>query len=89
MQNIKQGRKFGVRRPNVRCLKIQSRIRDTRWSRNIAPEIKLCGNWLEELGFEYGKKGGGDDDGGVVDHKAASRVNSCYPSYLSNHTIIF
>ena len=56
MQNIKQGRKFGVRRPNVRCLKIQSRIRDTRWSRNIAPEIKLCGNWLEELGFEYGKK---------------------------------
>ena len=56
MQNIKQGRKSGVRRPNVRCLKIQSRIRDTRWSRNIAPEIKLCGNWLEELGFEYGKK---------------------------------
>ena len=56
MQTNKPSKKPGVRRPNVRCLKIQPRIRNTRWSRNIAPEIKLCGNWLEELGFEYGKK---------------------------------
>ena len=56
MQTNKQGKKPGVRRPNVRCLKIQPRIRDTRWSRSVAPEIKLCGNWLEELGFEYGKR---------------------------------
>jgi toxic protein SymE len=56
MQTSKQEKKAGVRRPDVRSLKIQPRIRDNRWSRTTAPEIKLCGSWLEQLGFHYGKR---------------------------------
>jgi hypothetical protein len=40
-----------MRRPEVRSLKIQPRFRDNRWSSTMVPEIKLCGNWLERLGF--------------------------------------
>jgi hypothetical protein len=39
------------RRPEVRSLKIQPKIRENRWSSTTVPEIKLCGNWLEKLGF--------------------------------------
>jgi cell division inhibitor SulA len=39
-----------------RSLKIQSKIRFNRWGTTIAPEIKLSGSWLEELGFEGGKR---------------------------------
>lgn len=43
----------GIRK---RTLKIQSKTRINRWSTTTAPEIKLCGNWLEEFGFTEGKK---------------------------------
>jgi hypothetical protein len=56
MQINKREKKSGVRRPNVRSLKIQPRIRDNRWTTTTAPEIKLCGSWLEQLGFHHGKR---------------------------------
>ena len=52
----KSERKAGITRPAVRSLKIQPKIRDNQNSRTIAPEIKLCGSWLEELGFHHGKR---------------------------------
>lgn len=42
----------GLKRPEARSLKIQPIHRLNRWSRSIVPEIKLCGNWLENLGFK-------------------------------------
>lgn len=39
------------KRPEARSLKIQPRYRVNRWSTSMVPEIKLCGNWLEKLGF--------------------------------------
>jgi len=40
-----------TKRPAVRSLKIQPQIRLNRWTTSTVPEIKLCGNWLEKLGF--------------------------------------
>jgi hypothetical protein len=40
-----------IRRPEVRSLKIQPQIRINRWSRKTVPEIKLSGEWLNNLGF--------------------------------------
>jgi len=40
------------KRPEARSLKIQPIYRFNRWSTSIVPEIKLCGKWLEQLGFE-------------------------------------
>lgn len=43
-----------IRKPNVRSLKIQPKVRfNTRSQKNV-PEIKLSGNWLHNLGFEPG-----------------------------------
>jgi hypothetical protein len=56
MRVKKSEKNASVRRPDVRSLKIQPRIRDNRNSTIIAPEIKLCGNWLEQLGFHHGKR---------------------------------
>jgi len=50
MQTHKKGKMS--RRPEVRSLKIQPKVRDNRWSSVTVPEIKLCGNWLEKLGFQ-------------------------------------
>ncbi len=41
---------------NVRSLKIQPQTRFNRWSRVTVPEITLCGNWLQELGFAPEKR---------------------------------
>jgi len=43
-----------IRKADVRSLKIQPKRRYN--SRKDVPEIKLCGNWLQELGFEYGAR---------------------------------
>jgi hypothetical protein len=56
MQTNKQKKKSGVRRPDVRSLKIQPKIRVNRWCDTTAPEIKLYGTWLEQLGFHPGKR---------------------------------
>lgn len=40
------------RRPDVRSLKVQPKTRFNKYSQVDVPEIKLCGNWLEALGFE-------------------------------------
>jgi hypothetical protein len=47
----KSEKKSGIRRPDVRSLKIQPKIRVNLWSDTTAPEIKLYGTWLEQLGF--------------------------------------
>ncbi len=49
MQNNKR---TTLRRPDVRSLKIQPKTRFNKYSQKDVPEIKLCGNWLENLGFE-------------------------------------
>jgi toxic protein SymE len=49
-------KKNGFKHPEVRSLKIQPKIRNNRWVNNVSPEIKLCGNWLQELGFNYGRR---------------------------------
>jgi hypothetical protein len=50
-------KKAAVRRPDVRSLKIQPKYRVDQWRDAIAaPEIKLCGAWLEQLGFTCGKR---------------------------------
>lgn len=35
----------------TRSLKIQPQIRQNRLSQNTVSEIKLCGKWLNDLGF--------------------------------------
>jgi hypothetical protein len=52
----KRVKQTGLRRPDVRSLKIQPRTRDNQFSTTTAPEIKLCGNWLNDLGFQHGKR---------------------------------
>jgi hypothetical protein len=39
------------KRPEVRRLKIQPRTRYNLYSQKDVPEIRFCGNWLEQLGF--------------------------------------
>jgi hypothetical protein len=56
MQTKKSAKKSGVPRPAVRSLKIQPKIRVNRWCDTTAPEIKLYGTWLEQLGFHPGKR---------------------------------
>lgn len=37
--------------PDVRSLKIQPKTRFNKYSQKNVPEIKLCGEWLQNLGF--------------------------------------
>jgi hypothetical protein len=37
-------------------MKIQPRMRSNKYTITKSSEIKLCGNWLEELGFIHGKR---------------------------------
>ncbi len=45
-----------LRRPDVRSLKIQPKTRFNKYSQRDVPEIKLCGDWLQQLGFESGAR---------------------------------
>ncbi len=45
-----------IRKPDVRSLKIQPKTRFNKYSQKEVPEIKLCGNWLQNLGFELGTR---------------------------------
>ncbi len=45
-----------IRRPDVRSLKIQPKTRFNKYSQKDVPEIKLCGDWLQSLGFELGAR---------------------------------
>lgn len=42
--------------PDVRSLKIQPKTRLNKNSTKHVPEIKLCGNWLLNSGFESGAR---------------------------------
>lgn len=52
-ESVKRGK--GVRKPGVRVLKIYPKFRDNLYSKKEVPQIKLCGNWLLQHGFEMGK----------------------------------
>lgn len=54
MRNNK--RQTTLRRPEVRSLKIQPKRRVNKYSHKDVPEIKLCGDWLRELGFQMGER---------------------------------
>jgi hypothetical protein len=47
-------KKEATKRPDVRRLKVQPKIRFNAYSRSCVPEIKLCGKWLYDLGFTEG-----------------------------------
>ncbi len=49
-------KKQSNRRPEIRSLKIQPKRRINKYSEIDVPEIKLCGSWLEKLGFVYGQR---------------------------------
>lgn len=44
------------KRPELRSLKIQPKTRPNKYHYKDVPEIKLCGNWLEKLGFMHGQR---------------------------------
>jgi hypothetical protein len=56
MQTSKKEKRPTVRRPDVRSLKIQPRIRESVFPSKDVPEIRLCGEWLKKLGFCQGKR---------------------------------
>ena len=57
MQTNKRIKKSGVNRPAARSLKIQPKYRVNQWrDATAAPEIKLCGAWLDQLGFHCGMR---------------------------------
>ena len=40
---------------NQRQLKVQPKVRRNFRKPIVVPEIRLCGQWLSEAGFQYGK----------------------------------
>jgi hypothetical protein len=56
MRTNGQKKKEKIKQPEVRSLKVQFKTRFNTNSNKDVPEIRLCGNWLEKLGFHYGKK---------------------------------
>ena len=56
MQATKRAKKAVSKEPKVRRLKIQPKYRFNQYREAvISPEIKLCGAWLEQLGFHCEK----------------------------------
>lgn len=49
-------KKSTSKRPEVRSLKIQTKFRSNKYTARPVSEIKLCGNWLEKLGFKDGQR---------------------------------
>jgi len=45
-----------IRRPDVRSLKIQPKTRFNKYDQKQVPELKLCGDWLYNLGFQSGAR---------------------------------
>jgi toxic protein SymE len=42
--------------PKSRQLKVYSKFqRTSQWRTKFVPEIKLCGEWLKDLGFDHGE----------------------------------
>jgi hypothetical protein len=52
----KTNKKKEIRRPEVRTLKIQPKYREQQFETVKVPEIRFSGNWLEKLGFSYGRR---------------------------------
>lgn len=53
---MRNDKRQSPRRPDVRSLKIQPKTRFNKYSQKDVPEIKLCGEWLQSLGFEQGTR---------------------------------
>jgi len=56
MRIDKKEKRSTVRRPEVRSLKIQPRVRESVFRSKNVPEIRLCGEWLKKLGFAHGRR---------------------------------
>jgi len=56
MRTNKKETRPTVRRPEVRSLKIQPRVRESVYPSKNVPEIRLCGEWLKKLGFAHGRR---------------------------------
>jgi hypothetical protein len=52
MRTSKQKKKEKIKGPEVRSLKVQFKTRFNMNSNKDVPQITLCGNWLEKLGFK-------------------------------------
>lgn len=53
---MRNNKRTKMENSNVRSLKIQPKTRFNTYSQKDVPEIKLCGNWLQKLGFEHGAR---------------------------------
>lgn len=56
MRTSKKEKRPGIRRPEVRSIKIQPRTRNNAYSTVDIPEIRLSGHWLAKLGFSHGRR---------------------------------
>jgi hypothetical protein len=56
MKHSRTKSKSNFRRPEVRTLKIQPKYREHEFETVKVPEIRFSGNWLEKLGFNYGRR---------------------------------
>lgn len=56
MPHSAKPRKKSGKRPEVRSLKTQPKTKFNKYSQKDVPEIELCGEWLEKLGFVYGQR---------------------------------
>jgi hypothetical protein len=56
MRTNEEKKKEKVKVSEVGTSKAQFKTRCNTNSNKDVPEIRLCGNWLEKLGFYYGKK---------------------------------
>jgi hypothetical protein len=55
-KNMRNDKQKTIRRPDVRSLKIQPKTRFNKHSQKDVPEIKLCGDWLQNIGFQLGER---------------------------------
>jgi len=51
---MRNSKKQAISTPDVRRLKIQPKIRINKYGQKRVPELKLSGNWLQNMGFQFG-----------------------------------
>jgi len=54
MRNIHGSLAKSKSEPSIRLLKVYYKFRMNIFSTKKVPEIRLCGNWLENIGFKEG-----------------------------------
>lgn len=51
---MRSPKRTSPKRPDVRSVKIQPRLRAGKYSEQEVPEIRLCGKWLQDQGCSAG-----------------------------------